>query len=436
MKFKKKLIDKIKNNKAVIGVIGAGYVGLPLIKEFLQKDFVVYGFDNDPNKIKNLKTFKSYINYINLSKLKKKHKINFHPTSDFQFISKLDVIIICLPTPLTRLNTPDMSYINNALSELKNYLQKGQLLILESTTYPGTTKEIIIPVINQLKYKIGSDFFISYSPERQDPGNKDFDLIKTPKLVSGATSICRLISSLLYGKVVKRVVQVRSLEIAELSKLYENIYRSINIGLVNEMKIITDKLGINIYDVINAASTKPFGFSAFYPGPGLGGHCIPIDPYYLSWIANKNNTKANFIELSAKINNSMPKYVVDKTFQILKKNKIKLAESKILLLGASYKKNVDDPRESPFFKILKIIKTKVGSVKYSDPFIPYLKTSRNYNFKMKSIKVTKEKLKKFDCVVLITDHDNFPYKLIEKYSKLIVDCRGKFKNLNNKIASA
>jgi UDP-N-acetyl-D-glucosamine dehydrogenase len=436
MNYKKSLINKIKTNKAVIGVIGAGYVGLPLIKEFLQNDFVVYGFDNDPKKIKNLKEFKSYINYINLSKLKIKHKINFHPTSDYRHISKLDVIIICLPTPLTKLNTPDMSYINNALRELKNFLQKGQLLILESTTYPGTTKEIIIPVINKLKYNIGSDFFISYSPERQDPGNKDFDLIKTPKLVSGATNNCRLIASLVYGKIVKRVVEVKTLEIAELTKLYENIYRSINIGLVNEMKIISDKLGINIYDVIDAASTKPFGFSSFYPGPGLGGHCIPIDPYYLSWIANKNNTKANFIELSAKINNSMPKYVVNKIFQNLNKNKVKLKESKILLLGASYKKNVDDPRESPFFKILKIIKSKVGLVKYSDPFIPYLKASRNYNFKMKSIKITKEELKKFDCVALITDHDNFPYKLIEKYSKSIVDCRGKFKNSNNKITPA
>ena len=436
MNYKKSLINKIKTNKAVIGVIGAGYVGLPLIKEFLQNDFVVYGFDNDPKKIKNLKEFKSYINYINLSKLKIKHKINFHPTSDYRHISKLDVIIICLPTPLTKLNTPDMSYINNALRKLKNFLQKGQLLILESTTYPGTTKEIIIPVINKLKYSIGSDFFISYSPERQDPGNKDFDLIKTPKLVSGATSNCRFIASLVYGKIVKRVVEVKTLEIAELTKLYENIYRSINIGLVNEMKIISDKLGINIYDVIDAASTKPFGFSSFYPGPGLGGHCIPIDPYYLSWIANKNNIKANFIELSAKINNSMPTYVVVKIFQNLNKNKVKLKESKILLLGASYKKNVDDPRESPFFKILKIIKPKVGLVKYSDPFIPYLKASRNYNFKMKSIKITKEELKKFDCVALITDHDNFPYKLIEKYSKSIVDCRGKFKNSNNKITPA
>lgn len=436
MNYNKSLINKIKTNKAVIGVIGAGYVGLPLIKEFLQNDFVVYGFDNDPKKIQNLKEFKSYINYINLSKLKIKHKKNFYPTSDYRHISKLDVIIICLPTPLTKLNTPDMSYINNALRELKNFLQKGQLLILESTTYPGTTKEIIIPTINKLKYNIGSDFFISYSPERQDPGNKDFDLIKTPKLVSGATSNCRLIASLVYGKIVKRVVEVKTLEIAELTKLYENIYRSINIGLVNEMKIISDKLGINIYDVIDAASTKPFGFSSFYPGPGLGGHCIPIDPYYLSWIANKNNTKANFIELSAKINNSMPKYVVDKIFQNLKKNKVKLKESKILLLGASYKKNVDDPRESPFFKILKIIISKVGLVKYSDPFIPYLKASRNYNFKMKSIKITKEELKKFDCVALITDHDNFPYKLIEKYSKSIVDCRGKYKNSNNKITPA
>ena len=229
---------------------------------------------------------------------------------------------------------------------------------------------------------------------------------------------------------------MKNIETCEMTKLYENIYRSVNIGMVNEMKILCNKMNLNIYDIIKAAKTKPFGFHPFYPGPGLGGHCIPIDPYYLSWIANKNNTKANFIELSAKINNSMPKYVVKKIIQKLKTNKRKIIKSKILLLGASYKKNVDDPRESPFFKILKIIKSKGALVKYSDPFIPYLKASRNYNFRMKSIKITKEELKKFDCVVLITDHDNFPYKLIEKYSKSIVDCRGKFKTSNSKITLA
>ena len=421
------LKKKIKNKEAKIGVIGLGYVGLPLVIEFLKKNFHVFGFDNDINKINKLKKNESYINYINFDSLSKKQVLNFNPTNKFSNIKAVDIIIICLPTPLNKNNNPDMTFIKNSLKQIKNHLKDGQLLILESTTYPGTTKDIIFPTLIKKNFKIGKNFYVSYSPERQDPGNKKFGLKKTPKLVSGATSNCLELSYILYSIIVDKVVKVSSLEVAELSKLYENIFRSINIGLANEMKVICEKLCIDFYDVIKAASTKPFGFLPFYPGPGLGGHCIPIDPFYLKWIAKKNNVNAKFIELSAKINNSMPIYVLRKIRFALKKYNLSLSHSKILIIGVAYKKNVDDTRESPSLKIMKMLKQNKVNVDYFDPFVPILKKSRNSSLKMKSKILNKNLLLKYDCTVLLTDHDDLNYNLIKKYSKIIVDTRGKYK---------
>lgn len=420
-------IKKIEDKKAIIGVLGLGYVGLPLVIEFLKKNFKVFGFDNDTKKINKLKKNQSYINYIKFNTLSKKQIEKFQPTNNFSNIEKVDVIIICLPTPLNKKNNPDMTYINNGMKQIQKYLKKKQLLILESTTYPGTTKDLILPILEKKKFNIGKNFFVSYSPERQDPGNCKYGLKETPKLVSGATSSCLKISNRLYSTIVETVVKVNSLEVAELSKLYENIFRSINIGLANEMKIICEHLKIDIYDVIKAASSKPFGFLPFYPGPGLGGHCIPIDPYYLRWIAKKNNVDAKFIELSAKINNSMPFYVVEKIKFALKKFSKNLEKSKILIIGVAYKKNVDDTRESPSLKIMQILKKNKVIVDYYDPYVPFLKKSRNYKLTAKSIKINKYILLNYDCTVLLTDHDILKYSLIKKYSKVIVDTRGKFK---------
>ncbi len=432
----KNYLQKIDKREVKIGIIGLGYVGLPLVIEFLKKNFTVYGFDNDIKKINMLKKKQSYINYINLKSLTKRQLINFFPTNKFSNVQFVDIIIICLPTPLNKKNNPDLSFIKNGLKKIKNYLKKDQMIILESTTYPGTTKEIIFPILKQKKYQIGKNYYVSYSPERQDPGNTKFGLRETPKLVAGASKNCLRISVKLYQSIVKSVIKVNSLEVAELSKLYENIFRSINIGLANEMKIICEKIDIDFYDVIKAASTKPFGFLPFFPGPGLGGHCIPIDPYYLKWVAEKNNVKANFIELSAKINNSMPYYVVNKVIFALKKyNKI-IVNSNILIIGVSYKKNVDDTRESPSLKIIEILKRHKAKVDYYDPFVPLIKHSRKYKYRMKSIKISKFKIQKYDCVILLADHDNLPYKIIKKYSNLIVDTRGKFKKNNLNIFSA
>ncbi len=430
------LKKKIKNKQAKIGVIGLGYVGLPLVIEFLKKNYNVFGFDNDTNKINKLKKNESYINYINFNSLNKKQVLNFYPSSNFSNIKNVDIIIICLPTPLNKSNNPDMTFIKNGITQIKNYLKDEQLLILESTTYPGTTKDIIFPTLIKKNFKIGKNFFVSYSPERQDPGNKKFGLRKTPKLVSGATSNCLELSYIFYSMIVDKVVKVSSLEVAELSKLYENIFRSVNIGLANEMKIICEKLNINFYDVIKAASTKPFGFLPFYPGPGLGGHCIPIDPFYLKWIAKKNNADAKFIELSAKINNSMPTYVLHKIRSALKKYNLSLSKSKILILGVAYKKNVDDTRESPSLKIIQILKQNKVNVDYFDPFVPILKKSRNSSLKMKSKILNKNLLLKYDCAVLLTDHDVLKYDLIKKYSKIIIDTRGKYKADQIKIFNA
>ena len=424
-------IKKIKSKKCIIGVIGLGYVGLPLCIRFAEVGFKVIGFDLDKKKVNKLNKQDSYINNIKNSELIKVKK-NFFSTSKFDLIKKVDIIIICLPTPLVKKSKiPDMTYIAGIADLLKDKIRENQAIVLESTTYPGTSREFFFPIIKKKKFILGKNFYLIYSPEREDPGNLKYKIKNIPKIVSGFSKNCKKVGSLIYKKVAKKTILVNSLEHAEMVKLYENVYRSINIGLANEMKMICDKMGLNIFEIIQAASTKPFGFSPFYPGPGYGGHCIPIDPFYLSWKSKKFGYNPKFIELSGKINNKMPEYVKNNIKKALKSNKNK--KIKILILGIAYKKNVDDLRESPAIQLMNILqKEKNYQMNYYDPFIKKIK-SRNKKFKnIKYFNLNYKNLNKFDLVAILTDHDKLDYKKVLKYSKIIVDCRGRFFNVDDK----
>ncbi len=425
------LADKIKSKKIKIGIIGLGYVGLPLCIRFAQVGFKVIGFDRDKKKVHSLNNHKSYIKSIKNSDIKKIKK-NFVSTSNFSIISDVDIIIICLPTPLKKnTKSPDMTYIKGIAKIIKNKLRENQAIILESTTYPGTSREFFVPIINQRNFILGKNFYLIYSPEREDPGNKKYKIQHIPKIVSGYTKNCKKIAKLVYQKVAKKTVLVKTLEHAEMVKLYENIYRSINIGLANEMKLICNRMGLNVFEVIKAASTKPFGFSAFFPGPGYGGHCIPVDPFYLSWKSKKFGYNPKFIELSGKVNNKMPNFIKSNIKKIFKNSNVK--KIKILILGIAYKKNVDDLRESPAIQLINILKKeKKYLINFYDPYIKKIQ-SRNKQFKnIKYFELNYPELKKFDLVAIITDHDVLNYKKILKHSKMIIDCRGKFFNINNK----
>lgn len=427
-----KIKIKINKKKALIGVFGLGYIGLPRCIQFARKGFKVIGFDVDLNKIKLLKSKKSYLTTIKDEQLDLIDK-KFFVTNDFSLVKKLDVIIFCLPTPLKK-NKPDLSYIRFTLQKIKRFLRKDQLFILESTSYPGTTEEEILKPLEK-KFEIGKNFFISFSPERDNPGS-NINTYKVPRIVSGFTNKCKNLSKTLYKNIFKTIVDAETIKIAEMAKIYENVYRAVNIGLVNELKKIAYKMKIDVHKVIEAAKTKPYGFSAFYPGPGLGGHCIPIDPFYLSWKAKKHGIKTEFIELSGKINKSMPNWVVGILSKNLAKSKIG-KKKKILILGVTYKNNINDTRESPGLKIIDILLKKNFSVSYSDPFVPSLGKYRDYNFfKMKSIALTKRNLQKFSAVVLVTDHDRFNKKLILDNANLVIDTRNFFKEKNQKIIKA
>ena len=422
MNFYSALSNKISKKTAKIGIVGLGYVGLPLALQFAKKNFKVLGFDIDINKISLLKKNKSYIKHISNNHIKKyKNRIKFEKS--FEKIIFTDVIILCLPTPITDKLKPDLSYIKKTLDNIKNLLSEGQIIILESSTYPGSTRDFISPYLKS--FVIGKNFFLGYSPEREDPNNKIYSLETIPKICSGFTDNCLNITKNLYSKIIKKVVTVSNLETAEFVKLYENIYRSVNIGLVNEMKMIANKLNLNIYEIIKAAKTKPFGFQAFYPGPGVGGHCIPVDPYYLSWIANKNNIKTNLIYHAGKINSFMPNWIISET---LKKKKIK----KVLIIGVAYKKDLDDTRESPSIDFIKILNKKKIFVDIHDPNVKILK-SRKLKTNYTSKKLNSKMLKEYDCIIICTDHSNINYSLIKKNAKLIVDTRDIFDHKSNKI---
>ena len=419
------LRSKILKKKHTIAIIGLGYVGLPLAIRFIKKKVKVLGIDSDLKKIKMLKEGKSYIRSISNTELKYFKKNKSLVTNNYRFIQKCDVIIICLPTPLKLNNYPDMRYVFNCAKKINKYLNSEKLIILESTVYPGASEDFLKNIKAHKK-----NIYFSYSPERENPGDRSFSYKKTPKVLGGKTKLCTILANLIYKPIVKKIYVTESLRVAEMSKLLENIYRSVNIALVNEMKIIADKFGINIYEVIKAAATKNFGFVRFNPGPGYGGHCIPIDPIYLSWASKKLGYKAKFIETATNVNNLMPMWIYKKISNYFKASKRKLI--KILIFGISYKKNVDDDRESPSYYFMKILKKNKIYFDYYDPYFLKLRKGRNNNFNKSSIEFLKKTVSKYDCSVIMTDHDNFNYKKILNFSKLIFDCRGKFNQLNIK----
>ncbi|MEO6693743.1 MAG: nucleotide sugar dehydrogenase [Ignavibacteria bacterium] len=424
------LKNKVIENNFTVGIIGLGYVGLPLALEFAHKKIKVIGFDLDEFKIKKiLKEKKSYIKHIPSEKIKNAVDNNvLTATTDFAKLPEVDAIIICVPTPLNVNREPDMSYVVNTAEVIAKYLRKGQFVSLESTTYPGTTDEILLKLFEAKGFKAGKDFYLCFSPEREDPNNEKYSTSTIPKVLGGVTKECIEIGTLIYEKVIVKIVPVSSTKAAESTKLLENIFRSINIALVNELKVVFDKMGIDVWEVIEAASTKPFGFTPFYPGPGLGGHCIPIDPFYLTWKAREYEISTKFIELAGEINTSMPEYVVNKVYHALNENKKCVKGSKILLLGLSYKKDIDDLRESPSLKLIELLQDEGAIVDYSDEYVTMIPKLRKYEFKKKSVELNKKNISAYDLVLLSTDHSYYDYKSIFENAKIIVDTRNAFKN--------
>ena len=428
------LLEKLENKSAVIGIIGLGYVGLPLGLEFASKGFKVLGFDLDETKVNSLNSGKSYIKHIAVKRIKDVvDKKVFIATNEFDRLPEADAIIICVPTPLDEHREPDMTYIVSTAETIQKYIRKGQLVSLESTTYPGTTDEILLPMFEKAgerdggkKFVVGKDFYLSFSPEREDPNNPSFNTATIPKVVGGVTPECMKIAVAMYNNVVVKTVPVSSTRAAEATKLTENIYRSVNIALVNELKMVFDRMNIDVWEVIEAASTKPFGFQPFFPGPGLGGHCIPIDPFYLTWKAREYEVHTRFIELAGEVNTYMPYYVVEKGGEALNRVKKSLNGSKVLILGVAYKKDIDDMRESPSLRLIELFREKKCEVHYNDPYVPKLPRTRKYKFDMESVALTKENLVKYDLVVLSTDHSDYDYKMIAENAKLIVDSRNAF----------
>jgi UDP-N-acetyl-D-glucosamine dehydrogenase len=429
-------VSKLKNRSATIGVIGLGYVGLPLVIRYCEEGYKVVGFDIDNSKVNRLMEGDSYIEHIESSKINYCLSKGFKATTDFSKAKDVDALIICVPTPLNQYREPDLSYIVSTIESLKPHLRKGHLVSLESTTYPGTTEEVIQPVMESVGLEIGKTAFLVFSPEREDPGRKDFNTKTTPKVCGGVTKNCLEAGVALYGSIVDKVVQVSSTRAAEMTKLLENIHRAVNIGLVNEMKIVADRMGIDIHEVIDAAATKPFGFVPYYPGPGLGGHCIPIDPFYLTWKAREYGLHTRFIELAGEINSSMPYYVVTKVVDALNAHGKAVKGSKILVLGIAYKKNVDDMRESPSVEIMEMLRDKGASLSYSDPHVPKFPAMRKHRFDMTSVDLSPGMLKSFDCVVIATDHDKFDYALVHSHASLVVDTRGVYRESASKIVKA
>lgn len=433
--YKDELIQRIENKTATIGIIGLGYVGLPLMLRCCEVGYKVVGFDLNEEKIQILSSGKSYIEHISSDAIKA-NAANFEASSDFSRALETDVLILCVPTPLNKHRDPDLSHILDTMQQLLPNLRAGQLICLESTTYPGTTDEELAPRIASRGFTIGDDSFLVFSPEREDPGNPNFTTRTIPKVCGGSTPACLEVGVSFYSKIVDKVVPVSSTRVAELSKILENIHRAVNIGLVNEMKIVADKMGIDIQEVIRAASTKPFGFVPYQPGPGLGGHCIPIDPFYLTWKAREYGVHTRFIELAGEINSSMPDYVLSKVVLALNSKGKSVKGSNILVLGIAYKKNVDDMRESPSVMIMEKLRDLGAVIAYSDPHIPVFPQMSEHHFNLTSVELGSETLKQYDCVLLATDHDKFDYDTIKENANLIVDCRGRYAQSNQHIIRA
>lgn len=419
-----KLLKKIEERTAVVGVIGLGYVGLPLAIEFAKAGFPVIGFDLDIAKVKKINAGKSFIKHIPARAVKElSGRKDCRATDDFSLLKKADCVLICVPTPLTEHREPDMTYIESTTKVIARHLRRGQLIVLESTTYPGTTREVVKPPLEAGGLKAGRDFFLAFSPEREDPGNPVFSTATIPKVVGGLSPADRKLARELYLAVVTSVVAVSSPDVAEATKLLENIFRSVNIALVNELKIVFDRMGIDVWEVIEAASSKPFGYMPFYPGPGLGGHCIPIDPFYLTWRAHEFNMPTRFIELAGEINTRMPEYVIDRLGRALNEGKKSLKGSRVLILGVAYKKDVDDLRESPSLRLIELLRREGAKVEYHDPNVPVLPRTRKYKYHLKSVPLSPAQLKKADAVLIATDHSGTDYGLVGRHASLVVDTR-------------
>lgn len=435
MNAQQSLQEKINNKSAVIGIYGLGYVGLPLAIGFVQAGFRVIGFDIDEHKIDALNKGNNYLPHIDISSLLNAGD-RFHPTTDFSLTSKADSLILCVPTPLDKYRTPDLSMIINTMDSIAPWLRSGHLVSLESTTYPGTTEEELKPRIEARGLVVGENVFLVYSPEREDPGNPDFTTRTIPKVCGGVTEACRTVGVALYEQVINQVVPVSSVGTAEMTKLLENIQRAVNIGLMNEMKMVADQMGIDIYEVIDAASTKPFGFVPYFPGPGLGGHCIPIDPFYLTWKAHEFGSQVKFIELAGEVNERMPEWVVHKISAALNRHDKPVNHSRILILGVAYKRNIGDVRETPAAKVMDLLRDKGADLSYSDPYIPSFPNMRNHDFDLESVPLDKNSLQNYDCVAILTDHEAFDYDLILEQSKVIVDSRGVYRKPHPKVIKA
>jgi UDP-N-acetyl-D-glucosamine dehydrogenase len=423
------LLDLIGDCAAHVGIIGLGYVGLPLARSFTSKGIRVLGFDVDPLKIVRLQSGQSYIAHIGADTIREMREAGFEATDQFRRLNEPDVVIICVPTPLTETREPDLTYVIKSAEAIAARLRPGQLIVLESTTYPGTTRDVVRPILEAGGMVAGRDFFLAFSPEREDPGNPDFSGPTIPKVVGGLDPASTELAVALYSKAVVRVVAVSTLEVAEACKILENTYRAVNIALVNELKVLYDRMGIDVWEVIEAAKTKPFGFQAFYPGPGLGGHCIPIDPFYLTWIARKYGMNTRFIELAGEINTAMPTYVVSRVSDALNEQGKPLKGSKITILGMAYKKDVDDPRESPGFELMELLIAKGADVEYNDPHIPVLPAMRRHNLpRMASQDLTAEYLGGQDCLIVATNHSTYNWSWIVRHAKLLIDTRNALKD--------
>lgn len=423
-------------NISKVGIVGLGYVGLPLALRFAEVGHRVMGFDIDENKVRQLKSGKSYFKHIPSMDVVRARMHDFDATTDFSFVRNMDALIICVPTPLDEHKEPDLSFVVDTFEVLVPHLVKHQVISLESTTYPGTTEEVIKPMLEKAGFEVGVDIHLVYSPEREDPGNANFNTQTIPKIVGACSEKCLEKGLELYSKAINELVPVSSTQSAELTKLLENIHRAVNIGLVNEMKVIADRMKIDIYEVIRAAATKPFGFVPYFPGPGLGGHCIPIDPFYLTWKAKEYGVNTRFIELAGEINSDMPRWVISKVGDVLNQQKKSVNGSKILVLGASYKKNVDDMRESPSVELISLLMKKGADVSYSDPYVPTLPKMRRHKFAMESIELSPEEIASYDLVLLATDHDDFDYPAIQEFAKCVIDTRGKFDHQQDHVFAA
>ena len=420
-------LDRVASAKARVGVLGLGYVGIPLVLRIAEAGLPVLGFDIDPERIAGLNAGKSPIRYIPDARIAGLVAAGFEATDDFARSAECDALIICVPTPLNRYREPDLGFVVATMEQIAPYLRPGQMVALESTTWPGTTDEILAPYAEKAGLTIGTDLFLVYSPEREDPGNPDFKTRTIPKIVGGMTPDCLRAGLALYGSFIDRVVPVSSTRAAEMVKLLENIHRSVNIGLVNELKIVAEKMGLDIFEIVDAAATKPFGFTAFYPGPGIGGHCIPIDPFYLTWKAREYGLHTRFIELAGEVNAAMPDYVLSRLIEALNARGKSLAGARVLVLGIAYKRNIDDTRESPSVMVMERLREWGADLSYSDSNVPVFPKMREHRFDLASVKLTPETLAGFDAVVLLTDHGDFDYDMIRDHARLLIDTRGRYR---------